>query len=289
MGIILKINNYLCVHAAFTGFDSLMFNGRVNNIQILNDVILNLLFNNDKANLTKYAYFILGPNGLLFNRDYGEHAIISKKYKDNIMDKECSTIIIPKIQMACAPGDLRCKETIKLVIGHCIQGNNILNYTSSDDLYINQGFKSSSLDEISQTQTLVPELKPQSGKENYHYGMSMSCTSDNPVSPDPRLLRVDVAVSRGFDDISWYISPERDDKELYDYFKSKLPQIIEVDTRINPNNIQLKRTTIKNMLIHQPRTILDNLEFNDLKERLLINANIKNELAGGIRYKLNIH
>jgi hypothetical protein len=290
MGIILKINNYLCVHGAFTGFHDLMFNGRVGNLQSINDVVLNLLYNKRESeyiNTFKYREFLLGSKGLLFNRDYGDHHSISQKYKNGTISKYCSTKIIPGIQSVC-DDDIVCKDTIKLVIGHCVQGNNITNSDNSN-IYVNQGYKHNSYDEITQTQTLVPELRPQQSKENYHYGMSFSCTSENPESPDPRLLRVDVGISRGFDDLGWYLQRDRTEKELYDYFKSKLPQIIEVDCKVTPNNIQLKRTTIKNMFIHQPRTIFNDPIYTPIKEKILTYANTRNELAGGVKYKLNIN
>jgi hypothetical protein len=300
MGIILKINNYLCVHGAFTGFQNLMFNGRVNKLQTINDVILNLLYNRTKKSnkqIEKYRNFIMSDNGLLFNRNYGDSKIMTELYKKNMMNRFCNTQIIPGIQSVCDDSDEHCKTTIKIVIGHCVQGINItVPDKKREEAYeLNQGFQHNSMDENNITQFLIPKLTPQRNKsnkvgdeDNYHYGMSISCTSeepDNEVNPNPRLLRVDVGVSRGFDQEDWYMNPNRTEKELYDYFKSKSPQIIEVDTRREPNNIRLLRTTIKNMLIHQPRNILDP---KNKKENIIKYANERNHLAGGvIKYKFN--
>jgi hypothetical protein len=42
------------------------------------------------------------------------------------------------------------------------------------------------------------------------------------------------------------------------------------------------------MFIHQPRTIFNNPKFTPIKEKILAYSNSRNELAGGVKYKLNI-
>ena len=122
--------------------------------------------------------------------------------------------------------------------------------------------------------------------------MSFSCTNNNPMSPDPRLLRVDVGVSRAFDNFDNFVinnfstsTPQNQDRiisKAYRYFKSKLPQILEVDCTQTPTNtMQLRRTTIKNMLIHQPRDNINHHSNIDFKRSLLDFANIRNDQSGG--------
>ncbi len=309
MGIILKINNYLCVHGAFTGFKDLLYNGQLGNLQIINDIILNLLYTDNintlPPELTKYNEFIFGNEGLLFNRDYGKPEIISTKYYQNEMDNYCNNTIIPGITTACDPQDALCQANIKLVIGHCIQGSDIgfHKHTDPNDPYLdrrfkNQGYQAYSFDAVSQTQTLVPNLAQINDINVYHYGMSISCISGNPANIVPRLLRVDVGVSRAFDsmtiyryrDITYNTRPQQFKteyiKRLYDYLKSKLPQILEVNTTVNPNTMQLRRTTIKNMLIHQPRDEIFDPTRATIKADLITYSNTNNAMAGGyINYK----
>ncbi len=72
------------------------------------------------------------------------------------------------------------------------------------------------------------------------------------------------------------------------FVELKLPQILEVDTRNIPNPMHLRRTSIQNMLIHQPRTLLDDPANAAIKQNLLTYANTRNNQAGGlIKYKLN--
>ncbi len=74
-------------------------------------------------------------------------------------------------------------------------------------------------------------------------------------------------------------------KELYNIFKSRSPQVLTVDCQSQPNKARVRRSTIKNAFIHQPRTWLQNTDIE--KEILKLEAENINQ-AGGRHKILNI-
>ena len=268
MGVILKINNYLCVHGSFTGFKKLLDDKNFNDIQKVNDVALAHIFD-DKKIESKYIDFLIGDKGLLMDRSYGDIDLISLKYnKDTTIDLAefnkdfCENILIKNIKQTCL--DDNCKQNIKLVIGHCPQ---FKMYSNLDENARMQGFTyESNNDGI---QNLKPLFKPINFNE-YHFGISHSCSPYSPnVELDPKLYRVDVGVSRAFD---LKILQKMESNQLYKIFKSRSPQVLTIDCSKTPHKARTRRSTIHNMFIHQPRSWLQNTQ----KEKEILELEEKN-------------
>jgi len=127
MGVILKINNYLCVHASFGGFNDLIHDATFNDLQKVNDIALDYIFNKKKLQI-KHERFLFGTEGLLTNRMFGNIDIATKNYNEDqtinleVFNKKfCENILIEKIKQTCTDTDDDCKKNIKLVLGHCPQ------------------------------------------------------------------------------------------------------------------------------------------------------------------------
>ena len=250
VGIILKINNYVCVHGTFNGLKKFIRNPKFNDLQKINDILLDNIFNNTTIDKKYFDFLTSDTNGLLFDRSVGDDDLITNLYKKGLIKEWCSNTVITNLQDLCNENDFVCKENIKLVVGHCPQ-NSITNING-----ISQGFKFLSLDQNT-SQTLSPELEQQENNNTYHFGMSFSCTENNAENPNPRLFRVDTGISRAFDQQDFINSNLNDNniKKVYSYFKSKAPQVLLIQCMKPPQKdiVNLKRTTLSNMFIHQPR------------------------------------
>jgi hypothetical protein len=258
IGVILKINNYLCVHASFGGFNDLIHDPKINDIQKVNDIALEYIFNNIKLEPKHYS-FLFEKNGLLINRKLGDIDEATEEYnKDKTINLEvfnkdfCENILIKNIKQTCLDDD--CKQNIKLVLGHCPQ---FKMYSSSSREIISkvQGFTHES--NIDGIQDLKPIFKPVDYNE-YHYGISHACSPYTPDGElDPKLYKVDVGVSRAFD---LKVLERMDSKQLYNIFKSRSPQVLTIDCTKKPHVARTRRSTIRNMFIHQPRSWLQHTE-----------------------------
>jgi hypothetical protein len=248
VGIILKINNYVCVHGSFTGLKNFIRNPKFNDLQKINDMLLDKIFNGTEIDKSYFNFLTLDKKGLLFDRSVGQDNFITDLYKQGLVSEWCSNTVITNLQELCKEEDFDCKENIKLVVGHCPQ-NSISTVGG-----ISQGFKFASLDE-NVSQVLSPQLEQQRNHDSYHFGMSFSCTDDNADNPNPRLFRVDTGISRAFDQQDYIKQNLNNIKTLYSYFKSKAPQVLLVQCMKLPlkDIVSLKRTTLSNMFIHQPR------------------------------------
>jgi hypothetical protein len=250
VGIILKINNYVCVHGSFTGLKKFIRNPEFNNLQKINDILLDNIFNGTKIDNKYFDFLTLDKKGLLFDRSVGDIDIVTNLYKKGLIKEWCSNTVITNLQDLCEENDFVCKENIKLVVGHCPQ-NSISTVGG-----ISQGFKFFSLDN-DVSQILSPKLEQQENNDTYHFGMSFSCTDNNDENPNPRLFRVDTGISRAFDQQDFINSNLNNNniKTVYSYFKSKAPQVLLIQCTKPPMKdiVNLKRTTLSNMFIHQPR------------------------------------
>ncbi len=270
MGLILKINDYICVHGSFTGFRKFFSDKDFNSLQKINDICLKHIFNDDKID-GKYMEFILGDKGLLIDRSYGDVDLMSIKYKkdktDNLEEFNknfCENILIRNLKEVC--DDNNCNKNIKIIIGHCPQ------FKFYNSNYKLQGFEHESNE--NEIQNLKPLFKPVSYKD-YHYGISHSCSELNQNELDPRLFRVDIGLSRAFDiDVLKTMNAE----QLYNIFKSRSPQVLIIDSTIKPNKARVRRSTLKNAFIHQPRSWLQNTE---LEIEILKLESINKNQAGG--------
>jgi len=272
VGIILKINNYVCVHGSFTGLKKFIRNPKFNDLQKINDMLLDKIFNGTEIDKSYFNFLTLDKKGLLFDRSVGNDNFITDLYKKGLVREWCSNTVITNLQELCREEDFDCKENIKLVVGHCPQ-NSISTVGG-----ISQGFKFASLDK-NISQVLTPELEQQSDHNTYHFGMSFSCTEDNAENPNPRLFRVDTGISRAFDQQD-YINQNLNNnniKTVYSYFKSKAPQVLLVQCMKPPlkDIVSLKRTTLSNMFTHQPR--LSYLTQERIDKILVVEASRKQE------------
>ena len=135
-------------------------------------------------------------------------------------------------------------DDLKLVIGHCtqhdistIEGENGFNETYS---------KKISEDKIKETfgETIYtgPVNFERTDNRTKIFGITMECQQ--------RLYRVDVGLSRGFDDGYFYpnfpLSLENENRFLY----SKTPQILEINT---DGTINIIKSKMRNTRIHLPR------------------------------------
>ncbi len=270
IGLILKINDYVCVHGSFTGFRKYLSDANFNNLQKINDVCLDYIFNDNQLN-KEYMNFILGDTGLLIDRSYGDVDYISVKYnKDKTENLElfnknfCENILIKNLKELCT--DETCSKNIKIIIGHCPQ---FKIYNNNLKL---QGFIHDSNE--GDVQNLKPIHKPLKYSE-YHYGISHSCSESNDDEINSRIYRVDIGLSRAFD-IEFL--KKMSAKELYNIFKSRSPQVLTVDCQSQPNKARVRRSTIKNAFIHQPRSWLNNTDIE--KEILKIEAENINQAGG---------
>ena len=101
VGVILKINDYICVHGSFTGLKTFKNDYMFNDLQKINDLYLDYIFNNKDID-SKYLTFLNdSKGGLLFDRSYGDSTVISRLYKKDkttnlslFDEKFCKNIVI---------------------------------------------------------------------------------------------------------------------------------------------------------------------------------------------------
>jgi len=282
-GILLKINNYIFVHASI---QQVPFNlvKQINNI--INDP--NQPFEN---HLNIYNRFSGGYNrsmnsdlkkmdNLLWDTIYGDPIPINNPRGFNCNKvKDDLRYFFSENQEYITPEYI---NQIKIFVGHCIQ------YKYKHIIY---GIETFTTIDNTNTNPNVEELigpateGPQDVIRNRLYGISMGCPSDY-TRQNHQVYKVDIGSSRAQD--QFFL--ERVEKNLkitdinnnYDEklkLLSRTPQVL----KISPTKISIIRSIMKNTRIYQPRPIYE--DHANTKPRPDVDPNTINYLTKYLKYK----
>lgn len=255
-GILLKINNIIFVHGRLdhekTFKDYVKINNNLNLPNKKKKKIRLIRKLNSSCNITtwgrKYSRnFNLYANEIELSSNQTEKC---KQIKDHLGK------FIKGID-----NNLYCIEDMKIVIGHCPQ--NMMPYNIP---IVNSSFTTIKSNKTHEELTYPVRTSLPDIEQHFIFGIGMECNKndlDNPkeypdfsdndtrayIDYDDRYIyKVDVASSRAFDQ-RIYESITFSKKNEINTIGSRVSQILE----FNNNKINIKRSTIKNTRIHQPR------------------------------------
>ena len=299
-GILVKINNYIFVHGGLgsKSFDYFnKFNKWLNSYSNVNEIenktTAQLEWNEkiSKSNINDSM-----ENSPLWGRNLGDPSKMSMRLgnKDNLEDNLeivsndqnnfCSDLVkLFKI----FKGDGRIiKENpsdLALVIGHCVQSDlstqqNQLSYSNNlynfGQTYVNLD-KSRSNEQIEVYNEEIytgPSIFDRTDKSKV-FGISLECGTDLSTNPStnptntnntkPKLYRIDVGSSRGYDYFTGTDGKIKTPEDEIKFIYSKTPQILLIDP---DNSVHIVKSKIKNTRIHLPRHIYESivLDIDDL-------------------------
>ena len=244
IGILLKINNYIFVHASIKQVPFSLIkkiNNIINDSQQTSDNILKI-FNRFSGNFERGDPELVNMDNLLWDRSIGEN-LNPKKCNDHINN----LYNFFEFSEPYTPEQISFVHGIKTFIGHCIQQSNVLygkdinmkTFTNVDDANSNQ-----------KVDVLIgpPDEGPQNVLENRIYGISMGCDNNN----EQLIYRVDVGSSRAQDQILLKKKEINDINDIDNEKKILLgrsPQVLKIDN----NNFSIIRSKMGNTRIYQAR------------------------------------
>jgi len=237
-GILLKINNYIFVHASIKQVPFSLIK-KINNI--INDPQQNSenirkIFNRFSGKFISGEPELVNMDNLLWDRDIGEE-LNPKKCNDHINN----LYNFFEFSEPYTPEQISFVHSIKTFIGHCIQQSNTKNinmktFTVVDDANSNQ-----------KVEVLIgpPDEGPQDVLKNRIYGINMGCDHNN----EQLIYRVDIGSSRAQDQtflLGQKINDIDDEKKI---LLGRSPQVLKIDN----NNFSIIRSKMKNTRIYQAR------------------------------------
>jgi len=236
IGILLKINNYIFVHASIK---QVPFNliKKINNI--LNDPQQNSenirkIFNRFSGKFQYGEPELVNMDNLLWDRDIGED-LNPKKCNDHINN----LYNFFEFSEPYTPEQISFVHSIKTFIGHCIQQKNIFYRNMKTFTVVDHSTQ--------KVEVLIgpPDEGPQNVVNNRIYGISMGCAHNN----EQLIYRVDIGSSRAQDQtylLGQKINNINDEKEI---LLGRSPQVLKIDN----NNFSIIRSKMKNTRIYQAR------------------------------------
>jgi hypothetical protein len=234
IGILLKINNYIFVHASIK---QVPFNliKKINNI--LNDPQQNSenilkIFNRFSGKFEDGEPELVNMDNLLWDRDIGQD-LNPKKCNDHINN----LYNFFEFSEPYTPEQISFVHSIKTFIGHCIQQKN--------KSYINMKTFTVVDHSTQKVDVLIgpPDEGPQNVLENRIYGINMGCDHNK----EQLIYRVDIGSSRAQDTTSLLgINDINDEKEI---LLGRSPQVLKIDN----NNFSIIRSKMGNTRIYQAR------------------------------------
>lgn len=287
-GILVKINNYIFVHGdlgskSFNYFDKI--NNWINNPE--NQLLSK--FNqskwNDKIEKTKLNNYM--ENSPLWNRKFGDPSKMSNRINNKIKENNeinennennkikknfCSDLV--ELFKIFKDDGINIKENpseLILIIGHCVQSDlstqqnkisysgNIYSHGQTYNLVDKQ--KSNSQIDVFNTNIYTgPSVFDRNDKSRI-FGISMECGCDNlndkcddKQNVKPKLYRIDVGTSRGFDYFTGVDNKIKTPEDELKFIYSKTPQILMFDS---DNSVHIIKSKIKNTRIHLPRHVYE--------------------------------
>ena len=259
IGLILKINNNIFVHGQIQEKSggikrNLTFYKDVNNwINDLPDSI------NDRnhPSLTSRQYFVNDINqdkSILWAREYGS---IGDREGINICDKINRDVAAFCSGSTC--NALYPEDTIKIIVGHCpnYMYNNPNNKTFK--YFLQNSPTSERGDETGPVYKGSPDFK-----NNNVYGISMECGHDDSIN-DSKLFKVDIGMSRAFDDreLNGILSipdPRKYLNDFNNYVSTRIPQVLEIIGM----KYNIIKSTHNNTLLSLPRPNFYNNVVNNM-------------------------
>lgn len=287
VGILVKINDFVFNHAGGITFGSLTGNDTVyffntsetkrldyvytiDQFKCLNDYI-NKFFSSgampimgkfDKKTILQYIHDTIASRfeSYLEKRASGDLDDTKCKRLNNVFEKFCKT---------CDP------QNLKLVYGHTMQKPFLY-----DELYyyLDNQVRHDDLGIVTIKPTTLSKHK---GKDNYHHSITLDCfdnldaTTNEPQTngnSKPRIFRLDVSMSSGFDTGVFFKTPPPSFVEKLQSIKMRCPQILHVwYTNVDSHEFdyEIIRSTLKNTLIHQHRHTFNTKE---IKEKTAISG-----------------
>ena len=270
-GILVKINNILFVHGGLAN-KSFKFFDNIN--QWINDPL-------KRSNIEcwhRYLWNLLDENSPLWIRT---HNIKNYSLRIKESNNYCNDNIINEFNTFLSDLPNKYSSTkfnLKLVVGHCIQSelnifNNIDNIDESNSNNILEGITYKTVinhDNISDTYTdPIFTGVSDSTDQTKIFGITMECLIPSQTN-NYRIYKVDIGMSRAFDNIDKITSISDENK----YFYSKTPQVLVIESKFvydnYIDNFSIVKSTIKNTRIHLPRpmyeqSINSNSELNLIK------------------------
>ena len=245
-GIFLRINNILFMHGQLYNSTKREFN------YIKCDEFNKEL--NKKPLTIKYdpnfREFMSAPQ--LWDREYGDDNKINDRITNPLNEKIFCDRIVQDVTnflglhpiISSIPA-----EKFKIVIGHCPQLYSTY-YTETNRTFITQN----QLDEKTVELTQPASTFIANPDTNNVFGISMECPAQSGISINDnsdqhhRIYKVDIGVSRGFDQNAAYKMVQNDQgiKQLH---LSRVPQVLE----LQGDNVRILRSTVKNTRVHQFR------------------------------------
>jgi len=273
-GILLKINNNVFVHGMLVKDMTFEDYNNINNI--INSYTPDIKKKEEILGCFNKLNKIDSP---LWMREWGNldnRIINSKQFCDSVdknIEKFCSTLP-------------NCKSSeIRVIIGHCIQ------YVSTFDNTINSSF--SNLVHGDNIIEIFSNASIYTGKptKDVIFGISSECYKNN----IPKIIKIDIGMSRSFDNINEMNKIITNSKELLNkeasYFNGRTPQVIE----IIGDELRIIRSSMKNTSIHLARPsykmkmhYIENNNNKRIKELTEYNNMIKGSLYYNkyIKYKM---
>jgi len=289
LGAVVKVNDFIFVHGALytdttaTQFPPLQYEGSfVHTADLINRALYYEMTNKSK-NYTQTTKDNM--RSVLWTRDLGD----PKKYLTCSREVFCQHIA-REIQEVCNRGadPDPCLRNVRLVVGHCpqnaashlaIDGEIVRDPTTFGTL-VSEDREDRVCDVISVDVVTAPvQLPSERHKAGVVYGITVDCGLNRPGEPlefddnRPRLFRVDVASSRAMDGASLADLDESDKERVFRNLVSKLPQCLHITGKRTEADgrtcyqIFIRRSTLENATLHQPRKIPEPLRQSILERR----------------------
>jgi|SaaInlStandDraft_4_1057021.scaffolds.fasta_scaffold04584_2 hypothetical protein len=287
IGATVIINNILFVHGGVIPDNLPRGPNKINGFIDLNQRLNHYLKNDHfvtvpelfPSDTTERGY----ESSILWVRSIAGTSKIDKVYTEHKIDEYCENLYAT-FEKICGSleGEAKsnCNSTMKLVVGH----------NKQDDSSVFGDISSSfgrSIENNDVYQVLVPPTSnavTMKEPDNEHklgliYGITVGCKRGDSID-DPAIYRVDVGMSRGFESrLFVHIiqgeeaeqSIEQQRNRLIKYLYSKAPQILHFNknTVTNKMDSRIIRTSLRNMIIHQPRSWIKDVLNDRIMDRTI--------------------
>jgi hypothetical protein len=247
-GVFLRINNTIFIHGQIYNPSKRIFT-----FSFCND--FNKSINSTPLkpiNIVQFTDSHIG-SPQLWDRNYGDDLEIHKRINTPENKIFCEYIIRDIAYFMSDHPEINktrnlTPQNMRLVIGHCPQ------MYSSWYNQINRTFtihtqNGNTVEITDQPQTF--QANPDNINNNHVFGITMECPEA--TEPHHKIYKVDVGVSRGFDQNNAYDNVNSH-TQMKQYFLSRVPQILQ----FNGDDVRIIRSTLKNTRIHQVRHAFEN-------------------------------
>jgi hypothetical protein len=253
-GIFLRINNILFMHGQ-------LYNPTQREFNYIKCDEFNKELNKKPSRISDSDINEFNSAPQLWDREYGDYPKINVRITDPLYEKLFCDRIVQDVTNFLGSHPIISSipaEKFKIVIGHCPQSDSTY-YTESNRTFTTQNQLDEKTVELRQpARTFI--ATPLEINTNNVFGISMECPTQSGISINDnsdqhhRIYKVDVGVSRGFDQNAAYGKVKNNHEGIKQYFLSRVPQVLE----LQGDNVRILRSTVKNTRVHQFRYGLEN-------------------------------